>query len=48
LLPVLTHDRGDRFQANVDSAALVDEGTLGGNPFDDILGVNTGAIPPPP
>jgi hypothetical protein len=38
LFPELPHDRGCRFQANADSASLVDEGTLGGNPPDDILG----------
>jgi hypothetical protein len=38
LFSVLPRDRGGRFQANADSAALVDEGTLSGNPPDDILG----------
>jgi len=38
LLSVLPYDRGGRFEANADSAALVDEGTLGSNPPDDILG----------
>jgi hypothetical protein len=48
LLAVLPHDRGDRFQSNPDGAALVDKGALGGDPPDDIPGVNIGAIPPPP
>jgi hypothetical protein len=38
LFPVLPHDRSGRFEANADSAAFIDEGTLGGNPPDDILG----------
>lgn len=38
LLAVLVHDRGSGFQANTDGAALVDKGTLGGYPPDDILG----------
>jgi hypothetical protein len=37
LLAILAHDRV-RFQANADGAALVDKGTLGGYPPDDILG----------
>jgi hypothetical protein len=38
LLAVLAHDRRCRLQANADGAALVDEGALGGNSFDNILG----------
>jgi hypothetical protein len=38
IAPVLPHDRGRRFQANAHGAALVDEGTPGGNPPDEILG----------
>jgi len=38
LLAILAHDRGSRFQANADGAALVDKGTLSGYPPDDILG----------
>jgi hypothetical protein len=38
LLAVLAHDRGGRSEANTDGAALVDEGTLCGDPPDDILG----------
>jgi hypothetical protein len=38
LLPVLPHDPGARFQANADGDARSEEGKLGGNPRDDILG----------
>jgi hypothetical protein len=38
LLPVPPYDRSRRFQTNADGAALVDEGTFGGDPPDDILG----------
>jgi hypothetical protein len=38
LVSVLPHDRGGRFEPNADGAALIDEGTLGGNASDDILG----------
>jgi len=48
LVCVLPHDRSGRFQPNADSAALIDKGTFGGNAPDDILGVNIGAIEPPP
>jgi hypothetical protein len=48
LLAVFAHDRGSGSQANADGAALVDKGTLGGYPPDDILGVNIAAIPLPP
>ena len=38
LVAVLPHDRGYRFQANTDGAALIDKSTLGGDASDDILG----------
>jgi len=38
LLSVLPHDRCGRREPNTDAAALVDKGTLGGDPPDDILG----------
>jgi len=38
LLSVLAHNRGGRVQADADSAALVDEGALCGDPPDDIIG----------
>jgi hypothetical protein len=37
IAPVPPHDRSGRLKPNADGAALVDEGTLGGNPPDDIL-----------
>jgi hypothetical protein len=37
LFSVLAHDRRGRLKANADGAALVDEGTFGGNAPDDIL-----------
>jgi hypothetical protein len=37
LLSVLPYDGGGRFQPNTDGAALVDEGTLGSNPPNDIF-----------
>jgi hypothetical protein len=48
LLPILPHDCRCAFEPNAYGAALVDKGALGGNAFDDILGVNIGAIPLPP
>jgi hypothetical protein len=48
LLPVLPHDRGGRFQANADGAALVYEGTLAAIRLTTSSGVNIGAIRPPP
>jgi hypothetical protein len=38
LFPVLPHDRRGGLQPNANGATLVDEGALGGNPFDDIFG----------
>jgi hypothetical protein len=38
LLAVLAYDRSRGFEADADGAALVDKGTLGGDPSDDILG----------
>jgi hypothetical protein len=37
LFSVLPHDRSGRLEANTDSTALINEGTLGGNSPDDIL-----------
>jgi hypothetical protein len=37
LIAVLPHDRSRRLQPNADAAALIDKGTLGGNPPDDIF-----------
>jgi hypothetical protein len=37
LLPILPHDCGGRLKANADGAMHVNEGTLGGNPPNDIL-----------
>jgi hypothetical protein len=38
LLSVLPYNCAGRLKANADGAALVDKGTLGGNPPYDILG----------
>jgi len=38
LLPVPPYDRSGRLQTNADGAALIDEGTFGDDPPDDILG----------
>jgi hypothetical protein len=38
LFSVLPYYCGGRLKPNADGAALVDKGTLGGNPPDDILG----------
>jgi hypothetical protein len=38
LLAVLPHDRSGRSKPNADGATLVDEGTLSGNPPDNVLG----------
>jgi hypothetical protein len=38
LVSILSHDRGGRFEPNTYGSALIDEGTLGGNAPDDILG----------
>jgi hypothetical protein len=38
LLSVLPYDRSGRFQTNADDASLTDEGALGDNSPDDILG----------
>jgi hypothetical protein len=47
LLAILAHDHRRGFQANADRAALVDEGALGGNSFDNILAVKIDGIPRP-
>jgi hypothetical protein len=45
--PCTAVHRGGGLKANAGAATLVDKGTFGGNPADDILGVNIGAIPSP-
>jgi hypothetical protein len=47
LLSILPYDRGGWPEANADGAALVDEGTFGGDPPDDIFGRQYNAILPP-
>ena len=44
LIAVLPHDRGCRLQSYAHGPALVDKSALGGNPFDNILGVKIGGI----
>jgi hypothetical protein len=38
LVSKLPHDRGGRFEPNANRAAIIDKGTLGGDPPDDIRG----------